>query len=210
MKNKTSAVLLALFLGGFGAHKFYLGRNLQGVLYLLFCWTFIPAIIAFIEFIIYLTMDDKSFNAKYNNLDSNNLKSSLNNNSIKVFQPNSEDEAYFAILLKFAGLDGEISPEEYLRIKSVFLSFFKYDNDVDLTKMFDYRTIISSKNNDIINISLDYITDRKKLILALSNLSLSDGKIDSAEKGLLNYIANKSNISNEELNEIIKITEEEI
>jgi TM2 domain-containing membrane protein YozV len=31
----------------------------------LFCWTFIPAIIAFIEFIVYLCMSDESFSAKY-------------------------------------------------------------------------------------------------------------------------------------------------
>jgi len=58
-------VLLAFFLGGIGAHKFYLGRVGQGILYLLFCWTFIPAIIAFVEFIIYLCMSDESFTAKY-------------------------------------------------------------------------------------------------------------------------------------------------
>ena len=52
MKNKTVAGLLAFFLGGFGVHKFYLG-NPNGIFYLLFCWTFIPAIIALIEAIKY-------------------------------------------------------------------------------------------------------------------------------------------------------------
>ena len=64
-KSRVTAVLLAFFLGGIGAHKFYLGRVGQGILYLLFCWTFIPAIIAFVEFIIYLCMSDESFTAKY-------------------------------------------------------------------------------------------------------------------------------------------------
>lgn len=64
-KSRIAAVLLAFFLGGIGVHKFYLGRVGQGFLYLLFCWTFIPAIIAFIEFIIYLCMSDESFAAKY-------------------------------------------------------------------------------------------------------------------------------------------------
>jgi TM2 domain-containing membrane protein YozV len=66
MKNKTTAALLALFLGGFGVHRFYLGENGPGILYLIFCWTFIPAIIAFFEFIIFLSMDEDKFNAKYN------------------------------------------------------------------------------------------------------------------------------------------------
>lgn len=65
MKNKTVAGLLALFLGGFGIHKFYLGK-LNGILYLIFCWTFIPSIIALIEAIRYFTMSDKDFNSIYN------------------------------------------------------------------------------------------------------------------------------------------------
>lgn len=52
--NKLIYCLLAFFIGGLGAHKFYAGRNAAGVLYLLFFWTFIPSIIAFIEFIIAL------------------------------------------------------------------------------------------------------------------------------------------------------------
>lgn len=66
-KSKVAAALLAFFLGGFGAHKFYLGQIGRGILYLVFFWTFIPAIIAFIEFIIFLTMSDESFNQKYGN-----------------------------------------------------------------------------------------------------------------------------------------------
>lgn len=66
MKSKTSAALFAFFLGGFGAHKFYLGKTGLGILYLVFFWTFIPAFVAFIEFIILLAMNDDSFNQKYN------------------------------------------------------------------------------------------------------------------------------------------------
>ena len=64
-KSKVVAAMLALFLGGLGVHKFYLSETGQGIIYLLFCWTFIPAIIAFFEFIILLTMTDDKFNAKY-------------------------------------------------------------------------------------------------------------------------------------------------
>lgn len=48
-KDPTTAVLLALLLGGVGAHKFYLGQVGLGVVYILFSWTFIPAIVGFIE-----------------------------------------------------------------------------------------------------------------------------------------------------------------
>ncbi len=64
-KNRIIAAVLALFLGGFGIHKFYLGRIGWGVVYLLFCWTFIPGIVAFIEFIIYLCTSDEDFARKY-------------------------------------------------------------------------------------------------------------------------------------------------
>ncbi|MGB3224340.1 MAG: zinc-ribbon domain and TM2 domain-containing protein [Desulforhopalus sp.] len=64
-KSKIAAALLALFLGGFGIHKFYLGQVGTGIVYLLLFWTFIPTIIAFIEFIILLTMHDETFNQKY-------------------------------------------------------------------------------------------------------------------------------------------------
>lgn len=64
-KSKIAAFLLALFLGGLGVHKFYLGRIGWGIVYLIFCWTFIPSIIAFVEAIIYITMTDQAFKAKY-------------------------------------------------------------------------------------------------------------------------------------------------
>ena len=66
MKNRMVAALLAFFVGGFGIHKIYL-NNPIGILYLLFCWTLIPAIIAFIESIILLMMHDDTFDRRYNN-----------------------------------------------------------------------------------------------------------------------------------------------
>lgn len=65
MKNKNVAGLLALFLGGLGIHKFYLGKIGTGILYLLFSWTGIPTIIGWVESIIYFTSDEQDFAAKY-------------------------------------------------------------------------------------------------------------------------------------------------
>ncbi|WP_244865204.1 TM2 domain-containing protein [Xylanibacillus composti] len=64
-KNKIVAGLLAIFLGVIGIHKFYLGRHGQGILYLIFCWTYIPAFIGFIEGIVYLCSDEERFHEKY-------------------------------------------------------------------------------------------------------------------------------------------------
>ena len=66
MKTKKAAVLLALIVGGLGVHKFYLGRTASGVLYLLFCWTFIPAILAIFDAISYIGMPRKTFDDRYN------------------------------------------------------------------------------------------------------------------------------------------------
>jgi TM2 domain-containing membrane protein YozV len=65
-KSKTVAALLALFVGSFGVHRFYLGQAGLGLIYLLFCWTFIPGLVAFIEFILLLGMSEEKFNQKYN------------------------------------------------------------------------------------------------------------------------------------------------
>lgn len=50
--NKVIYILLALFLGSFGIHKFYAGKNIQGILHLIFCWTGIPHILAIISAVI--------------------------------------------------------------------------------------------------------------------------------------------------------------
>src|ERR1700739_680751 len=48
-KDEVVGVLLALFLGTFGAHHFYLRKNGLGILYIIFCWTGIPTIISIVE-----------------------------------------------------------------------------------------------------------------------------------------------------------------
>lgn len=48
-KDEVVGVLLALFLGTFGAHQFYLHKNGLGILYIIFCWTGIPTIISIVE-----------------------------------------------------------------------------------------------------------------------------------------------------------------
>lgn len=73
-KSRTVAGLLALFFGGLGVHKFYLGYNWAGVIMLLatglgLLLLGIPSLviggIAFIEGIIYLTKSDQDFYLTY-------------------------------------------------------------------------------------------------------------------------------------------------
>ena len=67
-KSKSTAALLAILLGGLGLHKFYLDNPIMGVVYILFCWTFIPAIVGVIEGLIYAFMSEESFDRQYNGI----------------------------------------------------------------------------------------------------------------------------------------------
>ena len=48
-RDEVVGILLALFLGTFGLHHFYLRRTGLGILYCCFFWTGIPAMLGFIE-----------------------------------------------------------------------------------------------------------------------------------------------------------------
>lgn len=64
-KSKLAAALIAFFLGGFGVHRFYLGQWGWGLLMMLTFWTFIPSIVALVDFIRYLVMDEAEFHRRY-------------------------------------------------------------------------------------------------------------------------------------------------
>lgn len=64
-KNRGHAVLLVVFYGYVGLHKFYLGKWLAGIVYILLSWTMIPFLLAFIDFIILLAMSEEAFAEKY-------------------------------------------------------------------------------------------------------------------------------------------------
>lgn len=66
-KSKTAAALLALFLGGLGVHYFYMGKWIPGLVFLVLCWTWVPALLALVQAIMMFTMTDEQFNAKYVN-----------------------------------------------------------------------------------------------------------------------------------------------
>jgi TM2 domain-containing membrane protein YozV len=63
--DKTITALLAIFLGGFGVHRFYVGHMKLGVLYLCLIWTSIPAWAGVIEGILILVKDDDWYVENY-------------------------------------------------------------------------------------------------------------------------------------------------
>ena len=48
-RDEVVGVLLAIFLGSFGAHHFYLRRTGLGILYVCLFWTGIPALLGLVE-----------------------------------------------------------------------------------------------------------------------------------------------------------------
>ena len=64
-KSRVVAAFLALLLGGFGVHRFYLGNIALGILYLLFVWTAIPSFIAWLETFYFLTRSNEDWARTY-------------------------------------------------------------------------------------------------------------------------------------------------
>lgn len=63
--KRITAALLALFLGSFGVHKFYLGCVELGFLYLCFFWTGFPLLVSIAESILYFVCPDDEFLSRY-------------------------------------------------------------------------------------------------------------------------------------------------
>lgn len=66
-KSRITAGVLALFLGGLGIHRFYLGQW-WGVFYLLFWGTGIPSIVSLIESIVFFCSNESNWQRKHGNV----------------------------------------------------------------------------------------------------------------------------------------------
>lgn len=66
MKDKWIAIPLAFFLGGLGVHRFYLKQYGFGLIYLVFCWTLIPAFLGIIDGLVWIFLNENNFNQRYN------------------------------------------------------------------------------------------------------------------------------------------------
>ena len=65
IQTKLIQSALAIFLGSFGAHKFYQGKTFQGALYFLLSWTTLPMWVSLLEGIRYLFMPVEDFYNQY-------------------------------------------------------------------------------------------------------------------------------------------------
>lgn len=64
-RNRVAAILIGFFLGGFGAHWFYVGNVRRGLMYLVFFWTFIPVFLMYIDIIRWALMSEERWNEIY-------------------------------------------------------------------------------------------------------------------------------------------------
>lgn len=64
-KNRTTATMLALFIGWFGLHHFYLGDRRRGMYYLGFFWTLVPLFLGWIDGVRLALMDEQEFEQKF-------------------------------------------------------------------------------------------------------------------------------------------------
>ena len=72
MKNKTTAGLFALFLGWAGIHRFYLGQVGLGIVYFFLMFLGVSFVLGLIDAIVFLSMDEREFNRKYNSKEADN------------------------------------------------------------------------------------------------------------------------------------------
>jgi TM2 domain-containing membrane protein YozV len=63
--SKTTVILLALFFGVFGMHKFYTSRSKMGYLYVLLSWTLLPIIFSLLDILYYALLKKEKFEKKF-------------------------------------------------------------------------------------------------------------------------------------------------
>lgn len=66
--ERSTAVILCLALGIFGAHRFYQHEPIKGLSYLAFSWTFIPLVLAAIDAAFLMRMSDEEYVEEYGNV----------------------------------------------------------------------------------------------------------------------------------------------
>jgi TM2 domain-containing membrane protein YozV len=112
MRNRTAALLFCFFGGGIGLHKFYLGKNVEGIIYLLFCWSFIPYLVSFFEFLGLCFMSDREFDARFNYYTPNTLDRGSSYPAVPPSRSTKEATSTLYDLKKLYE-DGIITAEEY-------------------------------------------------------------------------------------------------
>lgn len=100
-KRRELAAALAVVLGTFGIHKFYLGQYGWGILYFLFSWSGIPAVAGLIEGIVLLVRPEADFIRRYGEVQT------VNAPALTTHRPTN---------LSIAGSARALPPQDYERL----------------------------------------------------------------------------------------------
>lgn len=103
MKKKSTAAILAVILGPYGLHRFYLGQRPLGIMYMFFGCFFtmltieegvpiilLPILLATIDAILFSVMPQEEFDAKYNSHKTSNINSYFNQDKYHERRENQE------------------------------------------------------------------------------------------------------------------------
>jgi TM2 domain-containing membrane protein YozV len=66
-KDRTTAGILAILLGSFGVHHFYLGNTTIGIIYVVLACLGISPLLGLVDGIVYLTKPEDQFQRNYRN-----------------------------------------------------------------------------------------------------------------------------------------------
>jgi len=69
--DKKTTILLTIFLGLFGTHKFYLGKTFQGIFYLALCWSGAGLVFSLLDLLVFAFTKNEKFQKKYSKNPSN-------------------------------------------------------------------------------------------------------------------------------------------
>lgn len=93
-RNRTLAVLLSLFTGFMGLQKFYLGKFQQGLLCLIFFWTFIPILFGLWDMVKLSIMSEEKFQFKFNGI----ILSKAKRVKVEITKNKIEDNRNYSVL----------------------------------------------------------------------------------------------------------------
>lgn len=169
-KSALTGYILALFLGGLGAHLFYLRKYVRGILYLLFSWTFIPILLGWID-MLFIKKWTRQLNERIDNenYQNNTLIQVENNNrelSISLEEIKSKTKKVKSVLkesLTFYNEDEIILPKyRHLKANKAILEHLKNAQE---SKIYDKNGLqisvsVSNHESEFIKDSLRYARTR--------------------------------------------------
>lgn len=157
-KSRTVAIILAIFAGIFGAHRFYLGQIGLGILYVVLSATGISFILSIIDITLFVTNGERHFNKKYNS-----------DNNTQDYNHNSRSDSH----KRNTPRSEQMQAIEHKKYKQKGVEEFKQYDVEEAIKSF--KQALSINENDIsthFNLACSYAICEEK-VLAFAHLSKS-------------------------------------